>query len=158
MSIAVVDKVLDRLIRAIEGLLSLALLAAIALNFINVIGRYVFGHSILVADELQIDVMIWIAYLGAGVVAWRGEHLRMDALLVRAPAPVASLLRFAELLLLIVLSGFVAVQSWRYTGQMSGSVSPLGGIPMWVPHSAVVVGFGLIAVIGVRHLFRGGRP
>lgn len=51
MSIAVVDKVLDRLIRAIEGLLSLALLAAIALNFINVIGRYVFGHSILVADE-----------------------------------------------------------------------------------------------------------
>lgn len=152
------DNLLDRLVRTIEGLLSAALLAAIALNFVNVIGRYVFGHSILVADELQIDVMLWIAFLGAGVVAWRGEHLRMDALALRFPKQIVRLLRILELVLLIVLAVFVVVQSWRYTAQMAASVSPLGGVPMWVPHSAVVAGFGLIAVIAIRHLFRGGRP
>jgi TRAP-type C4-dicarboxylate transport system permease small subunit len=57
----------------------------------------------------------------------------------------------------MVLAVFVVMQSWRYTAQMVGALSPLGGMPMWLPHSAVVAGFALIALICLRHLLRGGK-
>src|SRR5438132_12364452 len=141
-----IDKAFDRLIRAIEGVLALALLAAIALNFINVIGRYVFARSILGADEVQIYAMLWIAFLGAGVVAWRGEHLRMDVLTRFFPPFAAGVLRVLELALLLALSGFVLVHSWRYTAQMATMTSASAGIPMWIPHGAVVAGFALLGL------------
>jgi C4-dicarboxylate transporter DctQ subunit len=153
----VIDKGISRLISAIEAVLAFALLVAIALNFANVIGRYVFARSILGADELQIYAMIWMAFLGSVVVAWRGEHLRMDALAHLLPASVAPVLRVLELVLLLVLAGFVVVQSWSYTARMLDVSSAVAGIPMWVPHSAVIAGYALLALICVRHLIKGAR-
>ncbi|HET7297193.1 MAG TPA: TRAP transporter small permease subunit, partial [Burkholderiales bacterium] len=66
---------MNRVMRALELGLGALLLAAIALNFVNVLGRYVAGRTLIGADELQTYSMVWIAFLGAGVVAWRGEHL-----------------------------------------------------------------------------------
>jgi TRAP-type C4-dicarboxylate transport system permease small subunit len=152
------ERAFDALMRAIEAVLALALLAAIVLNFVNVVGRYGFGHSIVGADEVQIYSMLWIAFLGAGVVAWRGEHLRMDALARLFPPRLSQPLRVLELALLVVLCGFVMMQSWRYTAQMATVTSAFAGIPMWIPHSAVVAGFAAIAFVCVRHLVKGGRP
>jgi TRAP-type C4-dicarboxylate transport system permease small subunit len=152
------DRALGWLMRAIEAVLSLALLAAIVLNFVNVIGRYVLGQSIVGADEVQIYSMLWIAFLGAGVVAWRGEHLRMDALARGFPRPLSRFLRVVELLLLIALAAFVLFQSWRYTTQMATVTSPFAGIPMWIPHSAVLAGFAALAGVCLHHLFRGAKP
>jgi TRAP-type C4-dicarboxylate transport system permease small subunit len=152
-----IDRAIGRAIGAIEAALAVALLAAIVLNFANVIGRYVFAKSILGADEYQIYAMVWMAFVGAAVVAWRGEHLRMDALAQLLPAGLLRVLRVAELVLLLVLAGFVIVNSWAYTARMLGISSAVAGIPMWVPHGAVIAGYALLAIICVRHLARGAR-
>lgn len=66
-----VSRVVDRLMRVIERTLAYAFIVAVGLNFFNVVGRYVFGITILSADELQIFIMVFMAFLGAAVVAWR---------------------------------------------------------------------------------------
>ncbi|HET7698223.1 MAG TPA: TRAP transporter small permease subunit, partial [Vicinamibacterales bacterium] len=71
-------RVIDSLARVLEIALALALIGAVLLNFVNVIGRYGFGTTMTIADELQTYTMVWIAFLGAAVVTWRGLHLRMD--------------------------------------------------------------------------------
>ena len=141
---------------AIERGLALAFIFAVCLNFANVIGRYVIGQSIPGADEIQIYIMVWMAFLGAGVVAWRRNHLRMDVLVGFLPEKIKTILRFSETLLIICLAGFTLVQSLRYTAQMAtlGRTSDVGGIPMWIPHSAVALGFGLITVVACMNLFR----
>jgi TRAP-type C4-dicarboxylate transport system permease small subunit len=136
---------------AIERCLALAFMGAVCLNFANVVGRYGFGRSILWADELQVYIMIWMAFLGAAVVSWRNLHLRMDVLVQFYPRSARLALRAAELAALALLSGFVFVQSWRYTAQMIvlERKSDVAGIPMWIPHGAVALGFGLIALVAL---------
>ena len=142
--------------RAIERLLALAFIFAVCLNFANVIGRYVVGRSISGADEVQIYIMVWMAFLGAAVVAWRRNHLRMDVLVQFFPRGIQKALRALEFAMIVGLAGFAVVQSARYTWQMAalGRTSDVGGIPMWIPHSAVALGFALIAVVALTDVFR----
>ena len=152
------DAWIHKATRVIELVLAYVLLAIVCLNFINVVGRYVFSQTLLGADEWQIYGMIWIAFAGAAVVTLRGEHLRMDAISKAFPPWVAKPLRIIELVTIVVLGAFVVVQSVRYTGQMFSVLSAIGGIPMWIPHSAVAVGYALIVLLCIRHVWTGGRP
>lgn len=145
--------------RLLEKALALLLLAAIALNFANVIGRYALGRTLLGADELQTYAMVWIAFLGAGLVAWKGEHLRMDVLWQRYPAPVQRGLRRLEGLLVVLVVGFALVQSLRYVASMwqFGARSPMAQVPMWLAHAGVALGLALMLAAGARLLGRRER-
>src|SRR5688500_19345109 len=138
---------MNKLMAAIERILALAFIGAVCLNFANVVGRYGFGRSIAGADEVQIYIMVFMAFLGAAVVSWRRQHLRMDVLVRFLPGRAQTALRFCELALIVILGSFVVVQSWRYAAQMFalGRTSDVGGIPMWIAHGAVRVGLVSIA-------------
>jgi TRAP-type C4-dicarboxylate transport system permease small subunit len=155
------NRSIDALALALERLLGAALIVAVLYNFVNVVGRYVFGRTFISADEVQIYIMVYIAFLGAAVATWRRMHLRMDVLVQRLPRGVQAGLGVVELLLTVVLAGFVLYVASGYVRQMAGldARSQNAGIPMWIPHSAIVIGFGLIAVLSVLQtiqLFRKG--
>jgi C4-dicarboxylate transporter DctQ subunit len=143
----------------IERALACALLAAIVLNFANVVGRYGFGRTILGADEVQTYGMVLIAFLGAAVVAWRGEHLRMDVVARLLPRTARRAVGGLELAAAVALAGFALVQSVRYAADMLrlGVRSPLAQIPMWLPHASVAVGFALIALIALWRMLGRNR-
>ena len=158
-----IERLLERITGAIERALALALIVAVCLNFANVVDRYVLGGSIIGADELQVFVMVWMTFLAAAVVAWRGKHLRMDALVRYVPERFRAALRAAELALLLALAGLALVLSSQYTWDMFAlqQKSNTAGIPMWIPHGAVPLGFGLIALIAAwqaRRWIRSGGP
>ena len=159
----VVTRVLERLTWWIERALAYAFIAAVALNFINVVGRYGFGSTILSADELQIFIMVFMTFLGAAVVAWRNQQLRMDVLVNALPPPVRRLIKIAELATIVILAAFVLWNSTYYAEQMFniGRVSDMAQVPMWIPHGVVAAGFGLMALIaGLRlvELLAGREP
>lgn len=141
-------RVIDSLARVLEIALALALIGAVLLNFVNVIGRYGFGATMTIADELQTYIMVWIAFLGAAVVTWRGAHLRMDVIAQRLPAAFQKLLSWIEAVLILVLGSLVTGVAWQYVAQMYGlgAKSQTAGIPMWLPHSALLAGFALIVI------------
>ncbi|MBI5835438.1 MAG: TRAP transporter small permease subunit, partial [Armatimonadetes bacterium] len=68
----------------------------------------------------------------------------------------------AELTVIAMLAGFVLWNSSYYVKQMFifGRVSDMGRIPMWIPHGAVAVGFGLITLVTCLRLVQllSGRP
>ena len=158
-------RILDRLMWGIERALAYAFIAAVALNFINVVGRYGFGSTLLSADELQIFIMVFMTFLGAAVVASANQHLRMDVVVNLLPSPLPRLVRIVELAAIVVLCAFVLWNSSYYAEQMFniGRVSDMARVPMWIPHAAVAAGFGLMAFITLLQLIeavsgRGGRP
>ena len=155
------NRSIDLLAAALEKLLGAALIVAVLYNFVNVVGRYIVGQTFISADEVQIYIMVYIAFLGAAVATWRRLHLRMDVLVHRLPPRAQRVLGVVELALIVVLAGFVLYVSTEYVKQMAGldARSQNAGIPMWIPHSAIVLGFGLIAVLSVLQivqLFRKG--
>ena len=147
---------IDALATALEKLLGAALIVAVLYNFVNVVGRYIVGQTFISADEVQIYIMVYIAFLGAAVATWRRVHLRMDVLVHRLPRAVQAALGATELALVLVLAGFVLYVSSGYVQQMAGldARSQNAGIPMWIPHSAIVLGFGLIAAAAVLQIIQ----
>ena len=83
-------------------LAALLLLGAIAINFANVVARYLLLASIYWADEAMVFLVIWSMFLAAVAVTYDGSQLTMDLFLARLP-----------LLLQRVLNGAIAAVSPR---------------------------------------------
>ena len=150
---------IDALAAGLEKLLGAALIVAVLYNFVNVVGRYIVGRTFISADEVQIYIMVYIAFLGAALATWRRAHLRMDVLVHRLPRGAQTVLGVVELALTVVLAAFVCYVAWNYVKQMAGldARSQNAGIPMWLPHSAIVLGFGLIAILAVLQFLQSLR-
>lgn len=144
--------------RLISHGLAWILIAAVALNMANVISRYLFDRAILGAEEIQVFIMVWIAFVGCAVVAWKGEHLRMDICVAYLPSWLRKVLNVCESLLVLSLSGFMLYQSGAYTLWMlhANRNSDALGLPMAIPYGGLVIGFGLLLgvallkVLGLR--------
>jgi TRAP-type transport system small permease protein len=155
----VIDRIFDRAARIIELALALAFIAAVLLNFINVVGRYLFGLSLLGADEVQVFIMVGMTFLGAAVVTRREMHLRMDVLVRFLPSWLQLALKIAEQVLLAALACFVLTQSFFFARQMFrlGRNSDMAGVPMWIPHGTVALGFSLILLIVIWRIVQLAR-
>lgn len=157
-----VERIGDAAAQALEYAVGCAFIIAVLLNFANVVGRYVFAHSIIGADEVDVFIMVGMTFLGAAVVTWRHAHLRMDVLARAFPLPVQVFLRIAEIVFFLGFVGSATVESFFYARQMFilGVTSDTAHVPMWIPHGIVATGLCLmtlaVLVRGVLSLRRRG--
>jgi TRAP-type C4-dicarboxylate transport system permease small subunit len=142
-------------LRVLAGIL---LLASVALNFTNVLGRYFFSDSIYWAEEIMLYLMVGCVFLGNGVVAWSGRQLRMDVVVGMMPVRVQKWLTLAsEFVFLIVGTTIVAFACpvirdlWNFD-QRSQSAQ----LPMYIPQSMVPIGLSLMVLLVVARLITGG--
>lgn len=135
----------DRLARALELALAYLFVISVVLNFVNAMTRYGLGITLNGSDEISVFILVVSVFTGFFVVSWRRQHLRMDVLVQQFPLGVRLALAWVELLLLLVLSGFMAWQSYSYASRIFGlgAHSDMAHVPMWIIHGAVPVGFGL---------------
>jgi len=70
------------------------------------------------------------------------------------PGPMRRVVHAFEALILLIVTVFVAYQSFLYVQRIFrlGAVSDMARVPTWVAHSAVFVGFALMALTA---LYRG---
>lgn len=127
------------------------LLAAIAINVSNVVGRYVFSAPVPWAEEALIYIIVWGVFISLGSITYQGLHLRMDLLVLGASERVKMFLGGLTVVLIIACSIFVLLQTSKivqlYLG--SGETSMGAKIPLFIPHSALLVGFILMAVAAI---------
>ena len=88
-------------------------LVAVVINIINVIARYVFSSPIFWAEETLIFLVIWIVFLVAGAITYRGAHLNMDLLYSNMTARWKLMVNVVITLTLIFCTTFTAFQSWK---------------------------------------------
>ena len=143
--LAVLATLAGRVARVALGLL---LLAMVLLNVANAVSRYLLGQAIEGSDELLVFGMVWVVFLGAVFVTADRRHLSFDVLGKFLPPRLHSLIRVAGDLLMIVLLGFVALQSLDVVDRLAAlnQRSMAAGIPTFIPHSAILIGFGLSAL------------
>jgi TRAP-type C4-dicarboxylate transport system permease small subunit len=141
----------DQICRAVDLVLGLGMIAAVALNFANVLGRYVFGYALVGADELLIYGMIATIFLGAVSVTWKDAHLKLDVMVAAMPPSVQAGARAASQLALAALCGTVAYAAGHMAYEMwhFDQRSLAAGLPMVLPHGAVALGMALMAVMAL---------
>src|SRR3954451_15048002 len=120
----------------------------------GIVARYVFHSSLVWSDELASILFLWLAMLGAVVAFRRGEHMRMTALVTRAPLPLRG---FLEALAIAAPIGFLLLvlhPAIDYAMEESFIVTPALEIPGSWRASALPVGLGLMLLVAVVRLLR----
>lgn len=129
------------------------ILVGIAINFANVIGRYVFLEPIIWAEEIMIYIMVWTVFIGAVLVSFEGQHLKMDFFSIMLPSPWKEAVNLVATVAVLAVCAFVVPQSWTVVELMwnNDQRSVVAEIPMVVPHFALLLGFVLVFVaVAVR--------
>jgi TRAP-type C4-dicarboxylate transport system permease small subunit len=136
----------DRLFLRANRLALIGLLGAMAtMVFANVVLRYLTDRSLLWVEEASRYTMIWLTFLGAGLVLRYGGHIGIEALHDRFPRQ-APLLRALVALLML---GFFAFMAWigvRYASLTWGQTTAVMEIPIGAVYLAMPIGFALLAV------------
>lgn len=150
----------ERAFVALNGWTVIACLVAMsAVVFTNVALRYLANQSIPWADEVARYLMIWMTFLGAGLVLRQGGHVAITNLQEALPSRAQMALRAAIVLL---LAGFFAYMVWvgqEYMTRMGRQLTPATRISYWYVYLAMPVGFALLiahlALIAPRFILAG---
>jgi TRAP-type C4-dicarboxylate transport system permease small subunit len=148
----------ERWLVAANGAVLVALMAGMALLVIaNVFARYVFNHSFVWAEEVSRYMMIWVGFLGSGLVLRVGAHIAVDVFQDMVPRRVAQAMRLAVVGVMLVCIAAMAWLGAQYVRFAWGQESPIlnwnfGLIYLAIPVGALLMGVYLafIAVPFVR--------
>ena len=142
--------------------MGVVMLAGVAICFSNVVARYLFGHALFWAEEVMVFLMIWGVFLGVAAAAYERAHLSMDLFSNTFRGRTAYALNAALVAVLLAACIFMVVQSWQVVTlfYQGGVKSVSAGVPKWISHSALPVGFALMALavlVRIRYYLT-GRP
>lgn len=137
----------DRALVAANKWLVGAILAVMAvLVFANVVGRYLFDVSWSWVEEVTRYMMIWLAYLGAGLALRHRRHVAVELLHdALAPRPMMAL-RAAVAVVVLGFFGFIAYYGFRYAEFAWIQSTPVLGLSLGLIYLAIPLGSLLLIV------------
>jgi TRAP-type transport system small permease protein len=134
------------LVAANRGIIFLMMAVMTTLVFVNVVARYVFNVSIIWAEEVSQYLMIWIAYLGAGLALREGRHVALEMLHDRLPVVLSRKVRMAVGGLVLAFLGWVTVLGFQFAVFVWNQETPVLNISLGIPSLAIPIGTLLFAV------------
>lgn len=146
---------LEQLVVAANRAVIFLMMAVMAsLVFLNVVTRYIFNFSIIWAEEVSQYLMIWIAYLGAGLALREGRHVAVEMLQDRLPAALARRVRMAVGGLVLAFLGVVTLLGFQFVAFVWSQETPVLNVSLGIPSLAIPIGTLLFA-LHLGFMFRG---
>lgn len=136
----------DRRFCAVNRWCIVVMLAAMAcMVFANVALRFFTDRSILWVEEASRYTMIWLTFIGAGLVLRYGGHIGIDTLQQKLPRHAVAI-RVGIFAVLLGFFGVMAVVGLRYSVLTWAQTTPVLQIPIGAVYLAMPIGFALMIV------------
>jgi len=137
-----------------RGVMGILMLAGVAICFSNVVARYLFGYALFWAEEVMLFLIIWGVFIGVGAAAYDRAHLNMDLFSNSFKGRILAFLNALLVAVLLACCVFMIIQSWQVVTlfYQGGVTSVSAGVPKWIAHLALPVGFALMAVAVLARL------
>ncbi|WGF87810.1 TRAP transporter small permease [Marinivivus vitaminiproducens] len=140
--------------RLIEVLCNLMLAAMTAIIATLVLSRNLTGYSPPWSEEITRYLLIWLTMMGATVLLWRNDHIRLDLL----NAKLSPRLQFGlSIVLRVLVLGFLVIltqQGWLAALARSATRAPASNLNLFWPYLALPVGGAIMAFVTVVGLWR----
>ena len=143
----------------VQYCLGALVVALVLLNGINVVARYIFLTPIEWAEEIIVFGMAWTVFVGAALVTWDDNHIRVDVADALLPARLQRLRPFVLYAGMAIVSVVVLTQSIQAVHFIivTNQRTALSGLPLSALHLALPVGFALIGTIAILQIVRRAR-
>lgn len=141
-------RVIDALTQPLRVASTAMLIAIVAINAANVVGRYLLSAPISWGEEIMLYLMIGAVFLSFPAVTWDGAHIRMDVLAQALPSGIRRALEALADLVSFAVSGMLAYAAVPIVVQLYefDQHSHAAEIPMALPQGAIPLGFALAAL------------
>ncbi|SDK94537.1 TRAP transporter small permease [Natronincola ferrireducens] len=142
-------KKLDKIMCIVEdGIISLGIITAALILFMNVILRYFFKSGIVWAEEFTRYTIIWITFIGGSVAVRHNAHLRVTAALEVLSEKKGRILNLIVQFISIAFTTFITIYGWKLTMQYKATnqLTPSMEIPTYWVYIAIPLG-GLLMTI-----------
>lgn len=152
-----VARVLGTLEQALEALAAVLLLALLALTNVEVVARYGFNSSTLLADEYGGYATAWMAMLGAVHLLRADRHLSMTSLVDRLGPGARNAAGFAAAVIGLAVSAVLlyATASLLLASARFGTVSiQPSRTPLAWPQLVLPFGYAVLCVAYLEELAR----
>ncbi len=143
---------LFRLIRKVlYGISVGAMLVMLAIIFMQVITRYIFGFTFEWSEELARFLFAWVVFLGSALIMGEDGHLAVELLprLLKGTKPGFALNIFINLCGYVFIL-LLIVQGWKMTEVMTFQTSPGLGVPMSWIYIVMPVSGGLMLLYHIK--------
>lgn len=149
---------LNGLVATLQVVTAVLLIIAVALNFANIVGRYMFNAPIASAEEVMLFLLVAVVFLGNGLVSWEGKQIRMDVILHALPPIVRRLLEVLADLTMMVVCVVLIVFAWPVIDMLYDfdQRSPAASVPLFIPQALIPIGLGLMAFLTAARLIKSG--
>ena len=131
-----------------------AIVAVIALLFVNIVDRFVFDGALGISwvEELSVIVMIWLVFLSVFAIDQDRSHIKVQ--LLDLPGRLQEIV---EDLAIVLFVGFLVWSTWALLPRMFSKYAALGW-PIEVGYYAILVGGSvtILAKVG-KYALRGLR-
>lgn len=125
-------------------LLIVLLLTMACIVFANVVLRYTTGESLVWGEEISRHMMIWVTFLGAGLVLRFGGHVAVDSLHSAVQRPLARVIRFIIVAGIAVFCGVMTYFSSLYVWATRFQTTAATDISIAWIYLAMPIGFVLM--------------
>ena len=127
---------------------SAALLVLIIITFTDVIMRYFFDNPFIWKEEMQMLLLNWTVYLGAGYAFVTGNHVAIELLVDYLPTKAAKVIEMLDTVLVIAILIYLAIQGTGIVNQYisTGRYTNILHIPYGLIYAVVPIGSILMIV------------
>ncbi|WP_340120010.1 TRAP transporter small permease subunit [Pelagibius sp. 7325] len=125
----------------------LVLVALVAVPFIQVVMRDLFGAPIIGAEEFTRFLLIVLVFTAFPIVVMQHENIVMAEFREALPARPRKVVAFVIALSAALAAGFIAYVAWITIFKNLNNATPTLKIPFWLFLGSTFVGFALAAVV-----------
>ena len=138
----------------VELAAALLIAAEIGILLAGVVWRYFLHTPLVWVDEAASLLFLWLASLGAVVALRRGEHMRMTALVAKAPPRLRALLDAVGTAAALAFLLMLVWPAWEFAADEAVVTSPSLEISNAWRAAALPAGLALMAVMAAIRLVR----
>lgn len=131
---------------AILSFCALLFLVIIFATVAGVFARYILDSPLIWSDELARFALIWMIFLGAGVVSFKDSHLIVDFIYEYSSKKVTSFLKTFSIVVVLAFLLVLVIFSIDLLRVAGYNTSPALGIPLSFWRGSVVAGAILMII------------
>lgn len=134
--------------RATEGISMLLMVAMVLLIFMQIISRSLFDSSFTWTEEVARFILVWVVFLGAGLVFQYGANVSVEALFNTLPINLKKILQVVVAILCIIFLIILIMKGLELCSKTMVQRTPILKIPMGYVYSIIPIS-GVLQIINI---------
>ena len=143
------DTIVEKIIAAIEWIITFFLIVIFSLTVTLVVLRYVFNSSILGGSEAVTFLFIYTTALGSAVAIPKNKHIRISFFIDQLPAKLQVVVDACVYVLVAFINGAMMVYSLGWIALVGTDLSQSLGIPLGIVKASVPIGCSLALLLSL---------